>query len=303
MGISIGIISARNAGYHPNMRLSAAARERGHGAILINPYTAWSGLIKGDHTLFGDLEKGRPDIIVPRQGAQVRDSCLALLRHLILMGIPSANDFEAVLVSRNQYLTLQSLAGAGIPVPDTMLANSEDVLMKAADHIGGYPFVAKQVSGRQGQGIMLVRSRKDCRDIATNHLDINKGILLQKFIPPQGRKDIRVFVLGDKAVASMELKPKQGDFRANYHLSGMSKGIEIGPQLSRIAVKAASVIGLDIAGIDMIVDGNGKSRVVEVNYSPGFKGLEAATGMDIAGMIIDHVHLCYLNKRGTAKTA
>jgi ribosomal protein S6--L-glutamate ligase len=120
---------------------------------------------------------------------------------------------------------------------------------------------------------------------------------VQRFIPPTGRQDIRVLVVGRNIVGAMELHPKKGDFRANYHLSKESRPRDLTPELTRIALKASNAVGLEIAGVDLIVDINGRVSVIEVNYSPGFKGLEAATGLDIAGRIVGYVADTYGGKK------
>ncbi|UCF85091.1 MAG: ATP-grasp domain-containing protein, partial [Desulfobacteraceae bacterium] len=176
-----------------------------------------------------------------------------------------------------------------IPVPETMFVNSPEGFKEALVRLGGYPLVIKQVSGRQGKGVTLVETNGDVESVIHKHLDQRKGLLLQRFIPPAGRKDIRVLVLGGKAVGAMELRPKKGDFRANFHLSRDSRAQDLSPEQVGIALKAASAIGLEIAGVDLIVDQQERLSVIEVNYSPGFKGLEAAPGLDIAGRIVEYV--------------
>jgi ribosomal protein S6--L-glutamate ligase len=146
--------------------------------------------------------------------------------------------------------------------------------------------VIKKVSSRQGQGTFLAADLQAAREWFQEERQ-RTGILVQRFIDPAGRQDLRVLVMGARAAAAVSLQPAAGDFRANFHLTGSVRPMEIDPRLASLAVKATAALGLQIAGVDLMVDGRGQSVVVEANYSPGFQGLEAATGADIAGQMID----------------
>jgi len=289
MGMNIGIITVRDHTYHPNRRLQEAADEQGHRITLVHPYHVWPGLEDGKLTLVGLPGMASLDVVLPRQGATVGDSCLALIRHFSLMGIPVVNDLDSIRLTKNKFLTLQALVKARIPVLHTVFVNSAKGFHEALIRLGGYPVVVKQVSSRQGEGVILIEKKSNEQVVTRKHLDKRKGLLVQRFIPPAGRQDIRVLVVGRNIVGAMELHPKKGDFRANYHLSKESRPRDLTPELTRIALRAANAVGLEIAGVDLIVDKNGRVSVIEVNYSPGFKGLEAATGLDIAGRIVGYV--------------
>jgi len=291
--MNIGIITVRGPHYHPNRRLREAAAEQGHRVILVHPYRVWSELEDNTLSLVGLPGKASLDVVLPRQGATVGDSCLALIRHFSLMGIPVVNDLESIRLTKNKFLTLQALVKARIPVLHTVFVNSAKGFHEALIRLGGYPVVVKQVSSRQGEGVILVEKKCNEEAVTRKHLDKRKGLLVQRFIPPAGRQDIRVLVVGTNIVGAMELHPKKGDFRANYHLSKESRPRDLTPELARIALKAANAVSLEIAGVDLIVDKNGRVSVIEVNYSPGFKGLEAATGLDIAGRIVGYVAGAY----------
>ena len=287
--MNMGIITVRGPHYHPNRRLREAAAEQGHRVTLIHPYRVWSELKDGALSLIGIRAIPSVDVVLPRQGATVGDSCLALIRHFSLMGIPVVNDLDSIRLTKDKFLTLQALVGARIPVLHTVFVNSAKGFQEALIRLGGHPVVVKQVSSRQGEGVILVRETGNEQAVTRAYLDKRKGLLVQRFIPPEGRQDIRVLVVGRNIAGAMELHPKKGDFRANYHLSKESRSRELTPELRRIALKAVSAVGLEIAGVDIMVDQNGRVSVIEVNYSPGFKGLEAATGLDIAGRIVGYV--------------
>ena len=300
--MNIGLITVRGHDYHPNRRLGEAAAEQGHRITLVHPYRVWPGLEEGEPRLISQPGMEPLDVVLPRQGATVGDSCLALIRHFSLKGIPVVNGLDSIRITRNKFLTLQALAMARIAVPDTVFINSAEGFQEALTRLGGCPVVAKQVSSRQGEGVILVETERNVQSVARQHLNRFKGLLVQRFIPPAGRQDIRVLVVGGKVSGAMELRPKEGDFRANYHLSGESRRKDLPPELERIALKAASAVGLEIAGVDLIVDQNDRVNVIEVNYSPGFKGLEAATGLDIAGRIVDYVAAAY-RRGGTLRSS
>ena len=168
----------------------------------------------------------------------------------------------------------------------------------AVDQLGGPPVVIKQVSGRQGKGVLLVKTIPEFHQIHTSHLNQRSGLLVQRFIPPDGRRDIRILVLGGEIAGAMELTPKTGDFRSNYHITGESRPTELSSELKAVALNASKAIGLEIAGVDVIVDRRQQINVIEVNYSPGFKGLEAATGLDVAGSMVDYVITTYGIRKG-----
>jgi ribosomal protein S6--L-glutamate ligase len=287
--MNIGIITAEGYHYPPTKRLKEAAAEKGHRVLVVDPVYVWPVLINGCPGLEGDFKQPMPDVVLPRQGATVNDSSLKLVPHLHHMGIPLVNKLKAILLSKDQFLTLQALSAVQLPVPDTGFINSIEGFHKVLARLGGYPVVLKQVSGRVGEGVFLVKTEHQARLILHNTLVTGKGMMLQRFIPPENRLDIRVLVIGGKVAGAMKLKPKPGDFRSNFHLSQRSWSVELQANWEEIALKAADALGLEIAGVDLIVDDKKRVLVIELNYSPGFTGLEAATGLDIAGRIIDYV--------------
>ena len=287
--MNVGIITVRDREYHPNRRLIEAAVEQSHRAMLIHPYRVWPCLDKGKPILVGQPNIKQIDVILPRQGATVGDSCLALIRHLSLMGIPIVNDLNSIRLAKNQFMTLMALAEAGVNVPDTVFVNSAQGFHDALVHLGGFPVVVKQTSNRQGAGVVLLENDRSAHSVIHDHLDKRKGLLVQRFIHPKGRQDIRVLVVGGKIAGAIELWPREGDFRANIHLSGKSRPKDLSHGLENIALKATEAIGLDIAGVDLILDQDGKINVIEVNYSPGFRGMESSTGLNIAGRIVNYL--------------
>lgn len=287
--MNIGIITVRDHDYHPNRRLIEAATGKGHQVYLIHPYRVWPCLEGSNPYLVGLPDMQPVDVVLPRQGATIGESCLALIQHFSLMRIPVVNNWNAISLSKNQFFTLMALAAVDINVPDTVFVNSAEGFHNALVRLGSFPVVAKQVSNRQGEGVLLVETEHQASRIIHDHLDERNGLLLQRFIDPKGRQDIRILVVGGKAAGAIELWPREGDFRANVHLGGKNRPMDLSPELEDIAIKATETVGLEIGGVDLILDQNGRINVIEVNYSPGFRGMEAATGLDIAGGIVNYL--------------
>ena len=291
--MNIGIISAEGYEYPPTRRLVESAGPKNHRIVVIDPAEVWPVIYKDSSYLAGDPDIHRLDVVLPRQGATVLDSSLTLVAHLSVLGIPLVNDLNAIRLTKDQFLTLQALSASGLPVPDTAFVNSSKGFLKVLPQLGGYPVVIKQVNSRVGEGVFLADSENQGRTILQEQLDPSRGLLIQRFIALENRKDIRVLVIGKEVAGAMELRPLNGDFRANYHLSRKSWPVNLPAELKNLSLQAAASVGLEIAGVDILVDKSGKAHVIEVNYSPGFSGLEAATGMDIAGRIIDYLEKKY----------
>ncbi len=300
--MNIGIITVRDKDYPPNFRLMQAAREQKHRATLIHPYRVWPAFRKGQMILVGEAVLP-PDIVLPRQGATLGDACLSLIRHFRLMGIPVVNAMEAIRKAKDKFFCLQLLQDQGLPVPDTVLVNAVEGLSRAVFELGGFPVVIKPVSSRQGEGVTLVKTGGQLQE-AGKGLDRRSGLLVQQFIPPEGRKDLRVVVIGEKIAGAAEFTPVPGDFRGNFHLSQKSRAVTPNPEILDLAITSAKRLGLEIAGVDLLVDAQKRPFVMEVNYSPGFRGLEAATGHDIAGEMVRYLRQRYetAGKKNSLKT-
>ena len=160
---------------------------------------------------------------------------------------------------------------------------------EAVDALGGYPVVVKQVDGMGGDGVIKADRFKEAERFLDRHLKALKGVVVQAFIPPEGRMDVRLLVLGSRVVGAMALEPFGTDFRANIHQRGLAKAIEPPARWCELSVESAKACCLDIAGVDMIVEPGGEPQIIEVNYSPGFRGLEQATGHNIAQQIVEYV--------------
>ena len=286
-GIRIGIITVREDTYHPNRRLLEAASQAGCQGMLIHPYRVWPTIEGNRLGLVGEHAHRLPQVVLPRQGAEIGDTCLALIHHLQHMGITLVNDHQAVSITRNKFLTQQKLCAADLPCPATVFINDKLGFQPAVDYLGGYPVVVKPVSARQGEGVMLVKNEDDATSRVLPTLDRQQGLMVQRYLPPDGRRDIRILVVGGEAICAASLTPQKGEFRANFHLGGDIRAIDLSADLVEPAVAAAAVVGCDVAGVDMMVGRDGLPQIIEVNYSPGFRGMEAASGLDVARRMID----------------
>lgn len=286
MYVEIGVLSFRNHNYHPNRRLMEAARSMGHEVRLLHPAKLYldvtaEGLLLRHLRATLDL-----DAVLPRVGSTIREFPLTVVRHVEMMGIRTINRASAISIARNKFRTIQALAARRIPVPGSLYAGNPENLSAAVRRLGGGPVVLKTPQGRQGTGVFLVQGVGQAVDLLKERPELGAGMVVQEFIPPEGRRDLRVLVVGGRVAGAMELTPKKGEFRANYHLGGRASPMVQGGEAGRWAVEASTALGLDISGVDMVVGKNGKLLVVDVNYSPGFRGLEKSTGLDIAAQII-----------------
>ncbi len=289
--MNIGILTVNDFSFHPTMRLCQAAKKRGCKIVLINPYRMMSGIEKGQFQYSIKNLPQTPDVVLPRQGSPMGDYGLALLRQFTHLGIPLINGLEGVTIARNQYITLQTLAAAGLPVPDTFFITAREGCLRAVESLGGYPVIVKQMDGMGGEGVAMVKHPREIDPLCEKRLQDKKGMVVQRLIPPDHRRDLRILVAGGQVVGAMALTPKKGEFRSNFHLNGQARAVDLSSQWEELALKAAAACHLEIAGVDLIVTSDNTPYLMEVNYSPGFRGLEQVTGIDIAGRIIDYVRL------------
>jgi ribosomal protein S6--L-glutamate ligase len=282
----IGVLSARGPEAHPNQRLMASGRALGHPVALIHPRDCVAYLSGGAIRVRMKSAPDGLDVVLPRIGATIKDYALALVRNLELSGLKVINGFHSILLARNKFLTLQTLGEAGVPVPDSFWVSNMENFEQAVADLGGYPVVVKAPASRQGQGVVLVDSKVTAGFIMANLPVSTTGLLVQEFMPPETRRDIRAFVIGGELVAAVELRPRKGDFRSNIHQGGNGRRLTPGRDLTILSLSASRALGLEIAGIDMMIRDDGRIHVIETNYSPGFEGLEEITGIDIASRII-----------------
>jgi len=227
------------------------------------------------------------DVVIPRVGRTLGEYGVAVVRQLEAMGVPVLNSSKAIATAHNKFGCLQLLAQHGIQVPNTLFSRSPAIVNSLLDHLGGLPVVLKMLEGSQGVGVVLANNRQVISSVLDLLWGLGKEVQVQEFVEESGGSDIRILVLGGRVVAAMKRTARPGDFRSNVHRGGSGRPYKLGEQEKRVAVNAAKVVGLELAGVDILPSRKGP-LVVEVNASPGFEELERITQLDIAKKIVVH---------------
>jgi ribosomal protein S6--L-glutamate ligase len=226
------------------------------------------------------------DAIIPRIGASVTFYGTAVLRQFEMARVYPLNESQAIARSRDKLRSLQLLSRAGIGLPVTAFARSPDDLEDMLRIVGGAPTVIKLLQGTQGIGVVLAETDKAAESVIEAFMGLKANIIVQEFIREAGGSDIRCLVIGDRVVGAMKRTAKAGEFRSNIHRGGTAEVVKITPEERSTAKRAASVLGLNVAGVDILRSNHGPV-VMEVNSSPGLEGIERATGKDIADLILE----------------
>lgn len=289
--MKIGILS-RNAKLYSTRRLVEAAEARGHEAKVVDVLSCYMNITSSKPTIYYKTKGGRRelqfDAVIPRIGASVTNYGTAVLRQFEVGNVYSINESVAITRSRDKLRAHQLLARKGVGMPITGYANRANATGDLIEFVGGAPLIVKVLSSTQGKGVLLAHTTKAAESLINAFRDLGTEFLVQEFIKEAGGADIRCFVLGDKVVAAMQRTAQEGEFRSNLHMGGTAKVIKLTPQERTLAIKAAKVMGLDLAGVDIVRSARGP-LVLEVNSSPGLEGIETATGKDIAGAIMDYI--------------
>ena len=286
--MKIAILS-RKASLYSTRRLVEAAKERGHEPRVIDTLRCYMNIAAHRPEIHykGEILEAY-DAVIPRIGASITFYGCAVLRQFEIMGVYPANESVAISRARDKLRSLQLLARKGIGLPVTGFAHSPDDVDDLIKMVGGAPLVIKLLEGTQGIGVVLAETQQAAESVIEAFMGLRANILVQEYIREAGGADIRCLVVGDKVVAAMKRQAKEGEFRSNLHRGGSASLIKISPEERSVAVRAARVMGLNIAGVDILRSNHG-SVVMEVNSSPGLEGIEQATGKDVAGMIIDFI--------------
>ena len=286
--MKIGILS-RSRRLYSTSRLVEACEKRGHEVQVINPVRCYMNIASFKPSIhYNGRSLTRFDAVIPRIGASITFYGTAVVRQFEMMGVFPLNESVAISRSRDKLRSLQLLSRKGIGLPVTGFANSPDDTEDLLDLVGGAPVVVKLLEGTQGKGIVLAETRKAAESVIEAFRNLDANFLVQEFIEEAAGADIRCFVIGDKVVASMIRQAQEGEFRSNLHRGGTAEVIRITPEERSTAVRAARIMGLNVAGVDILRSNHGPV-VMEVNSSPGLEGIEQATGKDVAGMIIEYI--------------
>lgn len=282
-------LMCRNAELYSHKRLVEAAEARGHEIDVVDHLRCYINITSHRPRV---RYKGEDlpvfDAIIPRIGASVTFYGSAVLRQFEMMGCYPVNESVAISRSRDKLRSLQLLARKGIGLPVTVFAHRTSRADEILEMIGGAPVIIKLLEGTQGIGVVLGETQKAAESIIQAFGGVNTNILVQEFIKEAGGEDIRCIVVGDKVVASMLRRGKEGDFRSNIHRGGSAHKVKITPQERATAVSAAKAMGLNFCGVDMLRSNHGPV-VMEVNSSPGLEGIENSTGIDVASQVIEFV--------------
>jgi ribosomal protein S6--L-glutamate ligase len=286
--MKIAILS-RNKKLYSTRRLKEAAEARGHEVDVIDILHCYMDITSSNPSVRLKGETlARYDAIIPRIGASVTFYGTAVVRQFEMMGSFSVNESVAINRSRDKLRSLQLLSRKGIGLPRTGFAHSPDNIKDVIANVGGAPVVIKLLEGTQGIGVVLADTNKAAESILEAFMGIKANILVQEFIKEAGGADIRCFIVGGKVVAAMMRQGAPGEFRSNLHRGGTAKLIKLTSVERATAVAAATAMGLNVCGVDLLRSSHGPV-VMEVNSSPGLEGIETATKKDVATMIIEFI--------------
>lgn len=287
--MKLAILSRKHNLYSTN-RLIEAAEARGHRADVIDTLRCYMNITSARPTIhYKGAELEHYDAVIPRIGASVTFYGAAVVRQLEMMGVFCVNDSVAITRGRDKLRSLQLLSKKGIGLPITGFAHSLDEIQDLIKMVGGPPLVIKFLEGTQGIGVILVETTKAARSVLEAFLGLKVNIMVQEYIKEAGGADIRCFVVGGKVVAAMKRQSRSPEeFRSNLHRGGFATPVEITDEERNMAIRSAHIIGLNVAGID-IVRSNRGPLIMEVNASPGLEGIEKTTGIDVASEIIKFI--------------
>ncbi len=286
--LRIAILS-RGPRLYSTRRLVEAATERGHTVRVINPLRCYMNIAPNNPEIHVNGKKLEDfDAVIPRIGASVTFYGTAVLRQFEMMGVFPVNESVAISRSRDKLRSLQLLARKGVGLPRTGFAHAPDDVKDMLGMVGGAPLVIKLLEGTQGIGVVLAETPKAAESVIEAFMGLNANILVQEFIKEAGGADIRCLVVGDRVIAAMKRQAGEGEFRSNLHRGGSAELVKLTPEERATAVRAAKVMGLNVAGVDVLRSERGPV-VIEVNSSPGLEGIEGATGKDVAGIIMKFI--------------
>ena len=282
-------ILSRNAKLYSTQRLVQAARERRHTVRVLDPLRCYMKIGPGKFQLnYKSKALTGIDAVIPRIGASITRYGTAVLRQFELMGTYTPNSSDAILRARDKLRCHQLLAGEGIGLPTTVFGDNPDDTTDLLGLLGKPPHVIKLNEGSQGAGVILADHLSASRSVIEALRGLYASFLVQEFIAEAKGGDIRCFVVGDEVVAAMHRQAAAGEFRSNLHRGGEASKIRITSAERETALRAARVLGLEIAGVDLLRSNKGP-LVLEVNSSPGLEGIEGTTGVDVAAHIVAHV--------------
>lgn len=286
--MKLGILSCNKTCYSTR-RLREAAEQRGHQVTVLNTLKFAIDVEKGDPTLyFQNKELAVYDAVLPRIGASITYFGTAVVRQFEQMDVFSANSSSGITNSRDKLRSLQILSRHNIGIPPTTFVRNRKDVLPAINRVGGAPVIIKLLEGTQGVGVILAEKVEIAEAIIETLQSTKQNVLVQKFVAESKGRDIRAFVVGDQVVAAMRRVAQGQEFRSNVHRGGKTESVLLDETYCATAVRAAQIMGLKVAGVDMLESKDGP-QIMEVNSSPGLEGIETCTQLDIAGAVIDYI--------------
>ena len=286
--MKLAILSAAPRSYS-TMRLKQAAKERGHNVKILNTLRFGIDLQHGEPNLYYRSKRlSIYDAVLPRIGASITYFGTAVVRQFEQMDVYTPNTSAGIVNSRDKLRSLQILSRHDIGIPHTTFVRDRKDVLPAIERIGGAPVIIKILEGTQGVGVILAETEKVAEAIIETLQSAKQNVLVQKFIAESRGRDIRAFIVGDRVVAAMRRVAVGSEFRSNVHRGGKAEKVVLDPAYEESAVRAAQILGLRMAGVDML-EGNDGPQIMEINSSPGLEGIEGCTGLDVAGSVIDFI--------------
>jgi len=286
--MKISILS-RAPNCYSTKRLVEAAKDRGHKVFVRDLLRFTIEMEEGEPGLYYKNKAiNVPDAVLPRVGTSVTSYGTAVVRQFEQMDVYTPNTSSGISNSRDKLRSLQILSRHDIGIPRTAYVSHKDDVSDAIDRVGGTPVIIKLIEGTQGVGVILADKPEIAKAIIETLHSANQKVLLQKFVAESKGKDVRAFVINDRVVGAIRRTAQGQEFRSNVHRGGIAAAITLEPEYEKAAVRAAQILGLKVCGVDMLEGANGP-QIMEVNSSPGLEGIEGATGLDIAGEIIDFI--------------
>ncbi len=283
------LILSRNPALYSTKRLVEACQQRSHDVEVIDYLRCHMRITTNTpEVVFLGRSLNDFDAIIPRIGASYTFYGTAVVRQFQEAGLYTLNTAAAISRSRDKLRSLQILAGQGVDMPATGFGHSTRDIDGLLETVGGAPLIVKLLEGTQGKGVVLAETRKSAESVIGAFRQLDANFIVQSFVAEAGGSDIRAFVVGNRVVAAMMRKAPPGEFRSNVHQGGSVQAVKLTPKERAVAVKAARAMGLNVAGVDLIRGSRGP-LLLEVNSSPGLGGIEAASGTDIAGEIIEFI--------------
>lgn len=298
----IGLLVSEH-GIYSHGRLREVAESRGHEFVTIDLHECFVNVSSSKHHVYH--KDGKPieglDAVIPRILPDVTFYGTAVLRQFEMQGVFPLNNSLSIVRAQDKLRTLQIFAKHNIPMPTTGFAHSPQNTQAVIDSVGGAPLVVKLIEGMEGMGVVLTETKSAAKSVINAFKGLKADILVQEYIKESCGRDLRLYVVGDKVVAAMERVAQEGEFRANVALGATAQPVDITKKEEKLAVKAAKAIGLDVAGVDILRSSKGP-LLIEINSCAGLRGIEKASGVDVAGAMIDFLekNLKPYRKKGTA---